>query len=66
MSKTATTKIEATMKKQENKDVIYPVRIDPETYKELKDYAENHGQQSIRSVISYAITLFLKEKNEEK
>lgn len=54
------------MKKQEEKEVIYPVRIDPETYKELKDYAEDHGQQSIRSVISYAITLFLKEKKEEK
>jgi len=48
------------IKKQ--KDIIYPVRIDPKTYKGLKEYAENHGRQSIHSVIFYAITLFLKKK----
>ena len=52
------------MKKEE--DIIYPVRIDPKTYKSLKKYAEDHGRQSIRSVISYAITLFLKNRNEVK
>lgn len=57
-------KKEATMKKQE--DTIYPVRIDSATYKELKEYAENHGRQSVQSVIFYAITLFLKEKKEKK
>jgi len=48
------------MKKQ--KEIIYPVRIDPKTYKTLKEYAESHGRQSIQSVIFYAITLFLKNK----
>lgn len=51
------------MKKQ--KDIVYPVRIDPKTYKSLKDYAENHGRQSIQSVIFYAIRLFLKKKKKD-
>ena len=52
------------MKKEQ--DIIYPVRIDPKTYKGLKKSAEDPGKQSIRSVISYAITLFLKKGNEVK
>lgn len=47
------------MKKQ--KEIIYPVRIDPKTYQSLKEYAESHGRQSIQSVIFYAITSFLKK-----
>lgn len=52
------------MKKQ--KDIIYPIRIDPKIYKELKDYAKNHGRQSIQSVIFYALTLFLKKERSRK
>ncbi len=52
------------MKKQ--KDIIYPIRIDPKTYRNLKEYAENHGRQPVQSVIFYAITLFLKKKKKEE
>lgn len=41
------------------KDVIYPIRIDPEVYEKIKQYAKEHGKQSIRSVISYALSVFV-------
>lgn len=41
---------------------IYPVEFDPELYARLKEYAKKRGNQSVGSVIRYAVTLFLPPK----